>query len=178
MSWESIGGIADAIGALAVVITLFYLALQMRQNTRQARSEALRVATESWVGQQRSAFETEEKVAFMRRALHDYSALSQDEKGRFFGVLLGYLAPFNDIRDKHVAGLMEDPTFHAIEEAFASVVTSPGARDCIESFQQHTSLPPFVMEYVRGDLPARKKIPPMSESFDFAVQIANTPDRS
>ncbi len=34
MSWEAIGAIAELVGALAVVLTLIYLAIQIRQNTR------------------------------------------------------------------------------------------------------------------------------------------------
>jgi hypothetical protein len=34
MNWDAIGAIAEAIGALAVIITLIYLTFQLRQNTR------------------------------------------------------------------------------------------------------------------------------------------------
>ena len=35
MNWEAIGAISQMIGALAVVVSLVYLALQIRQNTKQ-----------------------------------------------------------------------------------------------------------------------------------------------
>jgi len=44
MNWEAIGAVGETIGATAVVITLFYLAVQLRQNTRQVKHSA--VATE------------------------------------------------------------------------------------------------------------------------------------
>ncbi len=34
MDWDAIGAIAEAVGALAVIITLVYLTFQLRQNTR------------------------------------------------------------------------------------------------------------------------------------------------
>ena len=34
MNWEAIGAIGELIGALAVVLTLVYLSIQLRQNTR------------------------------------------------------------------------------------------------------------------------------------------------
>ena len=167
MNWNALGAIGEIVSAFAVIVTLFYLAFQIRQTNVQTKSEALRIAIQAWVDQQRRAFETEEDVAFMRKAMNNYKNLSQDEKGRFFGVLLGYIAPFSNIREKHLAGLMDESAFHSVEEAFANVVTSPGARDCIESFQRHTALPTYIMEYVRGNEPARTKILPMSETFDF-----------
>ena len=34
MNWDAIGAIADSIGAIVVVVTLIYLTLQLRQNTK------------------------------------------------------------------------------------------------------------------------------------------------
>ena len=34
MNWEAIGAIGEIIGAAGVIITLLYLASQLRQNTR------------------------------------------------------------------------------------------------------------------------------------------------
>lgn len=41
MNWDAIGAIGEIVGALAVFITLVYLALQIRQNTRAVHSSAL-----------------------------------------------------------------------------------------------------------------------------------------
>ena len=40
MNWIAVGAIAELIGAIAVVLTLFYLADQVRNNTRMARRAA------------------------------------------------------------------------------------------------------------------------------------------
>lgn len=34
MNWDAIGAVADAIGALVVIVTLVYLTIQLRQNTK------------------------------------------------------------------------------------------------------------------------------------------------
>ena len=171
MSIDELGSVGEIVGAIATILTLIYLSLQIRQSNIQTKSEAHRVATQAWVDQQRSVFETPEKVAFMRKAMTDYDSLSQDEKGVFFGILLGYIAPFANIYDKFQAGLMEPAAYQSIEEAFTSVFTTPGARACINSFEEHTMLPPYIMKYVNGDLKGRT-IPPMTESFDFMIAEA------
>ena len=43
MNWEAIGAIGELLGALGVVITLVYLAVQIRQNT-QSMEEGRRLA--------------------------------------------------------------------------------------------------------------------------------------
>jgi len=38
MNWDALGAVAELIGAIAVVATLFYLAVQIKQNGRMVRS--------------------------------------------------------------------------------------------------------------------------------------------
>ena len=42
MRWDAIGAIGESIGAVAVLATLIYLAIQMRQNTQAMKSAGLR----------------------------------------------------------------------------------------------------------------------------------------
>jgi len=44
MSWDAVGAIGEIVGAVAVVATLFYLTIQLRQNTEQVKQSG--VATE------------------------------------------------------------------------------------------------------------------------------------
>jgi len=37
MNWDAVGAIAESAGALGVIVSLIYLALQVRQNTQQVR---------------------------------------------------------------------------------------------------------------------------------------------
>jgi hypothetical protein len=49
MNWEAIGSIAEVVGALAVLITLVYLAIQTRDNVKVMRSRAIWDAQVSFV---------------------------------------------------------------------------------------------------------------------------------
>ena len=40
MDWEAIGAIGEIVGAAAVILTLIFLSLQIRQNTKAVRTEA------------------------------------------------------------------------------------------------------------------------------------------
>ena len=41
MNWEALGAIGEIVGAVAVIATLGYLAVQIRQNTRSVRAATL-----------------------------------------------------------------------------------------------------------------------------------------
>ena len=45
MNWEAIGTVAEIVGALAVIVTLAYLAVQIRDGARASRSTAVTDAT-------------------------------------------------------------------------------------------------------------------------------------
>ena len=63
MNWEAIGAVAEACGALAVLVTLIYLAVQIRQQNQVARAQ---------VGQQR-ADSIIQIVAFYLNSEEDFS---------------------------------------------------------------------------------------------------------
>ena len=48
MNWEAVGAIGEIIGAVAVVVSILYLAAQISSNTRAIRSDAGFEATHSW----------------------------------------------------------------------------------------------------------------------------------
>lgn len=48
MNWESIGVIAEVVGAVAVVVSLVYLAVQVRSNTRALRAGSSFETAHSW----------------------------------------------------------------------------------------------------------------------------------
>jgi len=46
LNWEAFGAIGEVVGAIAVIVTIAYLAIQVRQNTAALRSAATLGATE------------------------------------------------------------------------------------------------------------------------------------
>jgi len=40
MTWDAVGAIADSVGAIGVIITLIYLAVQIRTNTKTTRLQS------------------------------------------------------------------------------------------------------------------------------------------
>lgn len=47
MSWDPVGAIAEFMGAIAVFVTVAYLAVQIRQNTSAVRSVAVDASIQS-----------------------------------------------------------------------------------------------------------------------------------
>lgn len=76
MNWESIGVVAELVSAIAVIVSLLYLAFQIRQTARQTSAENLQSTVDRWVGAQTTVMRTEEGTDFLRHAMHHYHELS------------------------------------------------------------------------------------------------------
>jgi len=89
MNWEAISTIAEIIGATAVVISLIYLAAQIRQNNRQVEEQirALRLQAYDTAGADFSALRlhisgSQQRSSVWRRAKDSYCALEPDEQAQ------------------------------------------------------------------------------------------------
>jgi hypothetical protein len=93
MSLEDLGNLGEFIAAVAVVVTLVYLAIQIRQNTRQIgdNTRALRLssrdATQQAFSRWRHLVSAAETADLHIRGCADFASLSAAERFRF-GVLL------------------------------------------------------------------------------------------
>jgi hypothetical protein len=101
MNWEALGAIGEIVGAVAVIATLGYLALQIRQNTRniQTNTQALRLAAyDSFVTTaadvRRSLFENEEVARIYETGLADPDQLQGLDQTRFRVLMLSAVQGF------------------------------------------------------------------------------------
>jgi hypothetical protein len=85
MDWDAIGAIGEIIGALAVVLSIAYLAIQVNTNTRAIRSEAGFAATHSWAETNEKLFSmSDDQIINVNRAYGGsrWESFSEVERGR------------------------------------------------------------------------------------------------
>jgi len=123
--------IAEIIGGVAIVISLIFVGLQVRQSNTLAANDALKDGTQIWVDQYREAFGTEESTAFIRRGLNNYHDLNKDEQGRFFSLIVGFIAAFDNLYNQYNAGLLKEEVFISIASAYYKIINMPGAQQIL-----------------------------------------------
>ena len=102
MNWDAIGAIAEMIGAIGVIASMGYLAVQIRASNKLARSEA-KIAATSQISSLLDSFISEPAASDIwargRRNLQD---LTPEERGRFDNIamkgFLGYSAQYFQFR--------------------------------------------------------------------------------
>lgn len=126
MSWEALGAIGELVGATAVLITLVYLALQMRQNTRAVRIAARTTLQEAFSGVADLLASSPEIAELYLKGCVDYRALSKIDRLRFSSVLQNYLFSIDMAHQQASEGLMETTT---VLERVRPLFNQPGVRD-------------------------------------------------
>lgn len=83
MNWDAIGAIGEIVGALAVFLTLAYLAIQIRQNTRAVQAAANDSSVSNVNAARQSMYENEQLAEIFLKASADPDSLNDVERLRF-----------------------------------------------------------------------------------------------
>lgn len=120
MNWEAFGAIAEMIGGIAVLVTLVYLALQVRQNsvlleqnTKIARQSILRSQTDRYIANCHFIAGDSGICGIYQRAMKDPSSVTREEWWRFGTYMYGMFKDYEEMflllrktRRVHIDGLM------------------------------------------------------------------------
>ena len=83
LNWEAIGAIGEVVGGVAVIATLLYLAIQIRQNAQSVRNAASLSVNEGLAEINRRLSNDAEFADLWLRGLKDYRGLTNVERARF-----------------------------------------------------------------------------------------------
>ena len=83
MNWEAISAIGQIVGALAVVISLIYLAREIRSNARSARLASVDTLNR-WLGE---LVEHPHLSELYYRGIHDFESLKGADLVRFSSLM-------------------------------------------------------------------------------------------
>ena len=123
MNWEVASTIAEIIGAFAVVISLIYLAMQIRAQNREVRIAAMHDIS---VGYRDSlANMAEEQIAFIyNKALHDYDSITDVESIRLIAVLGRVFRVWEEAFIQHQAGRLDERAWQSMHRQFKGYMSS------------------------------------------------------
>ena len=87
MNWDALGAIAELLGAIAVFLTLVYLAHQIRQNTKAVRSTAVDASINTVMGVRSLIAQDAELADILLRGNADPDSLNPTEQVRHMVLL-------------------------------------------------------------------------------------------
>ena len=83
MNWDAIGAVGEVIGAIAVVVTLLFVARDIRQNSRSLSIAALRDTTAQWNHWSNMIASSSDLAEIVAKGNRAFSTLSESEKLRY-----------------------------------------------------------------------------------------------
>ena len=127
---ENVDGrtVGEVIGAVGVILTLIYLAAQVRQNTRQMRSEGHQAITDSYsetLGQLLAdpvLFET------IIRGCQDWDSITPFQQSQCHIFFHQHLMHFRVAFQLHDKGSIDDDVYRSIEDVQIRIMANPGNR--------------------------------------------------
>ncbi|MEY2520874.1 MAG: hypothetical protein QOF24_2633 [Verrucomicrobiota bacterium] len=126
MNWDAISAVSQLIGSIAVVVSVLYLAVQLRSSTRVARVAAQDAAAAALRDVTKPFMENAELNRVWRIGLEDFKTLSADDQARFFHAAHQFLKALETIHFHYVYGLLDAQLWEGWRELLRHYVATPG----------------------------------------------------
>ena len=125
-----VGGIAELIAAVAVVVSLLYLARQVSESTRQARLSSMQALyAQQWSVAALTAADRDTSRIWIDGLEHGLASLERYEAVQFGQLCLHAIKAFEEVYYYRSEGVVDEPWFHRIEHALMPVVSFKGFQD-------------------------------------------------
>lgn len=126
MNWDAINALSQLISSIAVVISVLYLAVQLRSSTRVARVAAMDAAASALRDVTKPLMENAELARLWRTGLENLDALSAEDQARFFHAAHQFLKALETIHYHYVYGLLDPQLWEGWRELLHHYVATPG----------------------------------------------------
>jgi hypothetical protein len=141
MTLQDLANLGEAIGAIAVIASLIYLAFEIRQNTRAMRRAATQDIHRSLNDQTRCLVESPDLAALYFRASHRPEELTGEERFRFKFLLAYVLSNFELAIEYYREGLLSDDMVEGYVEGLRPLFENPLVVEWWEAEGQGTFSP-------------------------------------
>lgn len=137
VNWQAVSGIAEVAGAVAVVASLLYLAIQVRQNTRQARLAAQQATVQELGHALRAQAQDREWAELLSRALEGLDSLDKVERVQFLSHVGSIFRLYESAYHHYREGVLDPQFWRGFERAIADVIGYPGIREALKLRRHH-----------------------------------------
>jgi hypothetical protein len=128
MNWDAITAGAEVLSALAVLITLFYLARQIGQNTEEIRSANYHSVTDSFNELSITVAANPELAKVVRLGNEAYEKLSEDQKTQYSFTMHAVFRIMDVIKFQSQRGTNDLTLWEYEKNTIDTLLSEPGAR--------------------------------------------------
>ncbi len=164
MNWDAVSAIAEVVGVIAVVVSLIYLALQVRQNTQQLRHDNLIGAIRGTLDTNWLYHRDPQTFDVFRAGVKSFEDLSGREKAQFHALIVDLAFYFEVVRNMVASGLIDPAALDVNQRFLVSILVTPGGREWWEFAKESPPMPSRAMDYIESILTEEgDDTPPITE---------------
>lgn len=126
MNWDAVSAVAEVIGALAVVFTLMYLAIQMKHSTLAVNQAAQQSMVAEMGASMDLLFADPKGAELWLKGIASFASLTAVEKVRFTCLLHHFTRVVEQAHLSFRVGTLDAPTWQGLEAQSRDVFGSPG----------------------------------------------------
>ena len=158
MNWDAIGAVGEIVGACAVFATLIYLARQIKDSARAARSAAVTDSTNAIQSLYQELGTNPRSSEHFLKGLTDYDPMSEPEKYQWLMLMHSFFVAFQRSFFLSQEGTLDVGLRDSIGTAIVSINHLPGLKRYWE--QRRTFFQPEFVDWVE-DLSTRESLKDM-----------------
>ena len=126
MTLEQASLLAQIASAVAVIASLIFVGVQLRQTTRSVRASSSQAHSQIYREIIASLIDDGEFARLWRRALIDPETIDDDERVRFLAFASTLFRFYESSRVQWLKGQLDEEHWHTIERQAADLSTQPG----------------------------------------------------
>lgn len=128
MTWNEVAAFAEAAASFAVVISLIYLAIQVRLQAKESRMSAVNSLTQQWGEALRAFAADKELYDIWMRGIVNFEDLPPNDRGRFSAILVNLTQIFESLHLHHRAGKVDPGLWEGFDARLRDVFALPGVQ--------------------------------------------------
>ena len=152
MNWEAIGALGEAIGAVGVIASLLYLAMQVRASTRASAVESKLASTRFYTDFLGSLIQSPELNELYLRGRKDLGSLTPPEYIRFSNLSFQSFSFFSAGYFQFSRGTLREPDWYENRAVIQFWLRGAGCRDWWEKDGRHMFGEEFVA-FIESEMP-------------------------
>jgi hypothetical protein len=128
MSLEDLGNIGEFVAAVAVVVSLVYLAVQIRQNSRWLRASIVQAVAGSFMDFNQTVAANPQLMRVYQIGLEDFARLSEEERRQFLHLITSVFRFAEQMFYQYRRGTLEEQMWQGYAENILFIYQQPSVR--------------------------------------------------
>jgi hypothetical protein len=128
MNWEMLAAMGQLAAVCVGIPSLIYLAVQIREQTKERRQAAVHALTEQWGDLTESLHDNPEMAEIFLRGARSFNDLDAISKLRFSAFFNRLLNIFEGMYFSHAQGILTGSSWGAVKRTMIDLIAYPGVQ--------------------------------------------------